>query len=405
MARFKWKGKDNTGKSISGVISANNPEEVGRFLSEKGITGASVSKAGASLELKIPGFGGPKQIPIKNIVIFVRQFVTMLEAGLPIIQSMDILIEQQELKAFKKVLENVKALVEGGSTLADALRAHPNAFDNLFCNLVDAGETGGVLDTVLSRLATYYEKQEAIKKKVKGALTYPLITLAIASGAVAIMLLKVIPVFKKMFADMGAELPGATQFVINLSEGLQANFWLIIGTIIAIVVIFKTLNKVEKTAYYMDMIALKLPLFGNIIIKGAMARFTQTMATLLSSGVPIVDALKIGEKIAGNRIIAEEIHASTEAITEGKTFTEPLKSSKIFPSMAVQMIEVGEATGQLDSMLEKVSTFFEEEVDSAVEGLTAAIEPIMMVFLGGIVGTLLIAMYMPIFSVAGNVKS
>lgn len=401
MPRYNWKGKDKSGKIVTGVITGNNEEEVGSFLKEKGVTSVSVSKEGG-FKFKLPGTG-PKNIPTQVIVVFVRQFVTMLEAGLPIIQALDILIDQTKDKAFKAVLIAVKGAVEGGSTLADAMRNHPNAFDDLFSNLVDAGETGGVLDTVLSRLAIYYEKQEKIKAKVKGALTYPIITLFIAMGAVSIMLLKVIPTFEKMFADMGAELPGATQFVINLSHGLQENFTTIIAVLVTFYVTMKILTSLESTAYYIDKFALIMPLFSNIIIKGAMARFTQTLGTLLSSGVPIVDALQIGERIVGNRVIAEEIHAATDAITQGKTFTEPLKKSKIFPTMAVQMIEVGEATGQLASMLEKVSVFFEEEVDQAVESLTAAIEPIMMVFLGGIVGTLLIAMYMPIFSVAGAV--
>jgi len=282
------------------------------------------------------------------------------------------------------------------------MRNYPDVFDNLYCNLVTAGESGGVLDTVLTRLAVFLEKQEKIKKQVKGALTYPIIVVCIAIGAAAIMLLKVIPTFEKMFADFGRELPGPTVAVINMSHWLQARWFVLLIGIIGIVAIYQTLNRLETTAWYMDMIKLKLPLFGNLIHKTAITRFAQTLGTLLGSGVAIVEALEICKGVVGNRLIAKEVETIRDAIREGKQLMEPLKSARFFPPMFAQMVEVGEQTGRLDQMLERVAQYYEEEVDAAVEAITSAIEPLMMVVLGGMVGGLLIAMYLPIFSLAGG---
>lgn len=326
----------------------------------------------------------------------------MLEAGLPIVQGLHILAQQQTNNSFKRTLLGVKEHVEQGATLADSLRRYPKVFNSLFVNLVEAGEAGGVLDTVLNRLAVFLEKQEKIAKQIKGALTYPVITLVIAFGAVAIMLVKVIPTFEKMFADFGRELPAATTAVIGLSHWMQANIMTILIGAAAFVGAIVTLRRFEKSARALDLLMLKLPLIGPVIHKGAIVRFTQTLGTLLSSGVPIVDSLEICKGVVGNRIIVEDIQLSVDGIREGKTLTEPLQQAKYFPQLMIQMVEVGESTGRLDQMLERVSQFYEEEVEAAVEAMTAAIEPIMMVFLGGIVGSLLIAMYLPIFTIAGG---
>lgn len=399
MPNFIYKATKANGKKTKGTLEANNLEDAKKVLTERGYKKFTINK---SLEINIkflePG------IELRDKTLFTRTFVTMLQAGLPIIQGLDILVQQQTKPPMKRVIKSVKNSVEQGSTLADAMRQHPTLFDDLYCNLVEAGETGGVLDTVLLRLATYYEKQELIVKKVKSAMTYPLITLGAAVGAVAIMLIKVIPVFEKMFKDMGGELPGPTQFVIDISHTLGDIWPFILGTIAGLYAILKALQKNEKTARMLDLVLLQLPLFGPLVLLGGMARFSQTLGTLLSSGVPIIDALTIGERVVGNRVLAEEIHEAKQGIEQGKTFTEPLRDSEYFPQLALQMIEIGETTGQLDVMLEKVSKYFEEEVDSAVETLSAAAEPIIMVFVAIAVGGLLIAMYMPIFSIAGSVK-
>lgn len=399
MPNFQYKAVKANGKNAKGTIEAATIDEAKKVLGERGYKKFSVNKV---LELNIkflePG------IELRDKTLFTRTFVTMLQAGLPIIQGLDILVQQQTKPSMKRIIRAVKSSVEQGSTLADALRQHPALFDDLYCNLVEAGETGGVLDTVLLRLATYYEKQEAIVKKVKGAMTYPLITLGVAVGAVAIMLIKVIPVFEKMFKDMGGELPGPTQFVIDISHTLGEIWPFIVGTIAALYALLKVLQRNEKSARQLDLMLLNLPLFGPLVLLGGMARFSQTLGTLLASGVPIIDALTIGERVVGNRILAEEIREAKQGIEQGKTFTEPLRDSQYFPQLALQMIEIGETTGQLDVMLEKVSKYFEEEVDSAVENLSAAMEPLIMVFIAIAVGGLLIAMYMPIFSIAGSVK-
>lgn len=397
MARFAYSARNATGQLVEATISAKSSDDAFAKLRKKGLTPLSVEERGS---MGIPNpFGG---VATADLVIFTRTFVTMLEAGLPIVQGLEILKEQQENKVFKKTIQDVKDSVEQGATLAASLRKHPRVFNDLFCNLVEAGEAGGVLDTVLNRLAVFLEKQEKIRQQVKGAMTYPIITLCIAFAAVAIMLLKVIPVFEKMFADFGRELPGATVFVINLSHSLQAKFPSIIAGIIAFVVVIMAVRRYEKTAYYFDRFLLSFPLIGNLIHKTALTRFNQTLGTLLGSGVPIVDAMNICKGVVGNRIIAKDVAAAIEGIREGKTLVEPLRESKWFPSMMIQMIDVGEQTGRLDQMMERVAGFYEEQVEAAVEAITSAIEPIMMVFLGGIVGGLLVAMYMPIFTIASG---
>ncbi len=394
MPMFEWKGVNRSGQAASGVIEAPNQATAEQMLRAKQIT-ASAIKA------KKEKSKGSKGVPLKELVVFTRQFVTMIDAGLPIVQCLEILGAQQPNPTFKAAILDIKGSVETGATFADSLRRHPKIFDNLYCNLVQAGEVGGLLDNVLSRLAVYLEKADKLRREVKGALTYPVITLVVAIGAISILLLFVIPTFEKMFADFGRELPAPTQFVIDISKWLQANILYMIGTIAAVVVLLKQALKNKEFHFRWDQMMLKVPLFGDLIKKSAVARFTQTMGTLLGAGVPIMDALDIVASVAGNMVIERELLTVKTAIGEGKPMTEPLKASVVFPSMVVQMIEVGEQTGAMDSMLNKIAAFYEEEVEAAVAAITSAIEPAMMVFMGGIVGGLLIAMYMPIFSLAG----
>lgn len=398
MPRFAYAARGADGKSVSGSISAKSSEEAASKLRQKGLSVTELEEKPA-FDLAALAAGSVKT---QDLVLFTRTFVTMLEAGLPIVQALDILRDQQTNKLFKNALQSIKDSVEQGATLADSMRRQPKVFDDLYCNLVEAGEAGGVLDTVLNRLTVFLEKQAKIVKEVKGAMTYPIISLIIAFVCVAIMLVKVIPTFEKMFADMGRELPGLTVAVINLSHWMQDNLWTVLGSIAAFVVFFKVITTFEKVNYVLDFVKLKIPLIGNLIHKTALTRFNQTLGTLLASGVPIVDSLQICKGVVGNRIIAQDVDLAIEGIREGKTFVEPLSESKYFPQMMIQMVEVGESTGRLDQMLERVSAFYEEQVEAAVEAITSAIEPIMMVFLGGIVGTLLGAMYMPIFTMAGG---
>lgn len=398
MPSFAYTAKGAGGKAVKGSVSGKTSEDALAKLKKKGLAQIALEqKPGFDIEALLSG-----SVKTTELVVFTRTFVTMLEAGLPIVQALDILRAQQDNKTFQKALQSVKETVEQGATLADSLRKHPKVFDSLYTNLVEAGEAGGVLDTVLNRLAVFLEKQAKIVKEVKGAMTYPIISLCIAFACVAIMLVKVIPTFEKMFKDFGKELPGITVSVINLSHWMQANIGVILGAIAAFVIAFKLLTKIEKVAYALDYAMLKVPLIGNLVHKTALTRFNQTLGTLLGSGVPIVDALEICKGVVGNRIIAEDVTMVIEGIREGKTFVEPMSQSKYFPQMMVQMVEVGESTGRLDQMLERVSLFYEEQVEAAVEAITSAIEPLMMVGLGGIVGTLLGAMYMPIFSIAGG---
>ncbi|MDQ3168355.1 MAG: type II secretion system F family protein, partial [Chloroflexota bacterium] len=298
----------------------------------------------------------------------------------------------------------IKTKVEGGSTFADALKEHPKVFDELYTQLCAAGEVGGILDTILNRLAAYREKSEKLKRKIKGALTYPIIVLVVGIGVTAVLLLKVTPVFEKMFSDFGSALPGPTQVVVDLSHWLQAYFIYMVIGIIAVAVAFVSVYRTKQGRRTFDKIFLRMPIFGPLIRKVAVARFTRTLGTMISSGVPILDALDVTAKTAGNRSVEEGIYYVRSKISEGKNISGPLLETKVFPPMVVQMIGVGEATGAMDAMLSKIADFYDDEVDTAVGSLTAAIEPLMMVFLGGVVGGFLIAMYLPIFSIAGSIK-
>lgn len=339
----------------------------------------------------------------KDIVIFTRQFSTMIDAGLPLVQGLTILAEQSENPTFKKMLKEITKDVEGGSTLAEAMKKHPKVFDSLFVNLIAAGEMGGVLDTILRRLADYIEKAEKLKSQIKGAMVYPIVVIVIAIIVISIIMIFVIPVFQDMFSSMGAGLPVPTQIVINLSKFMKGNIiWILLG-IAALVFSFKYYRNTKGGRRSTDALALKLPIFGDLLKKYAVARFTRTLGTMISSGVPILDALEIVARSSGNVILEEVIMEVRSSIAEGQTIAEPLSENDIFPGMVVQMISVGEATGALDTMLNKIADFYDAEVDAAVGALTAMLEPILMVFLGGTIGGVVIAMYLPIFKMASVV--
>lgn len=335
-----------------------------------------------------------------DIIIFARQFSTMIDAGLPIIQCLDILVNQQQNKTFKTVLKSIKDSVESGSTLAEAIKKYPKYFDDLFSNMIAAGEAGGILDTILRRLAAYMEKMARLKRKVKGAMVYPAVTMGIAVIVTTVILVFVIPVFQSMFADFGGELPLMTQFVINLSDFLKSNIFYIIVALALFIVAFRRFHKTKKGREMIDSLTLKLPVIGLLVRKVAVAKFTRTMGTMLTSGVAILEALDIVAKTAGNKTIEKAIYSVRSAISEGRTMADPLTESGVFPSMVCQMIAVGESTGALDAMLSKIADFYDEEVDQAVENLTSLIEPFMLVFLGVTIGGLVISMYLPIFKMA-----
>jgi len=336
----------------------------------------------------------------KDIVIFTRQFSTMIDAGLPLVQGLTILAEQSENPTFKGVLKGINRDVEGGSTLAEAMKKHPAVFDDLFVNLVAAGEVGGILDTILRRLAEYIEKNERLKAQIKGAMTYPIVVMAIAIIVIAVILIFVIPVFEDMFKSFGSALPLPTQIVVNMSRFMKSNFIWIILAFVAVGFLFKKYRASKGGRRTTDNLSLKLPIFGDMLKKVAVARFTRTLGTMIQSGVPILDALEIVARTSGNIILEEILFEVRGSIAEGQTIAEPLSENDIFPGMVIQMISVGEATGALDTMLEKIADFYDEEVDTAVEALTSMLEPLLMLFLGGAIGGLVIAMYLPIFSMA-----
>ncbi len=403
MAVFAWEGRTRTGEVKKGTMEADAEPEIVNRLRAQGITLSKSKKKGKAIKLNLPFGGG---VPEKEIVIFTRQFATMIDAGLPIVQCLEILASQASDKNFSRILFEVKAMVESGSTLAEALKKQPKAFDDLYTNLVQAGEIGGIMDTILGRLATYIETAMKLKAQVKGALVYPTSILIIAFGVVTLLLWKVIPVFEDMFKDFGGgALPKPTQVVINISNAFVDHAFLIMGTVASLVVGFTYGVRTKKGRALFDKVILKAPLIGNVMRKVAVARFTRTMGTLLSSGVNILEAMEIVAKTSGNVVIHDAIMYARARISEGKSMAEPLGETGVFPPMVVQMIGVGEQTGAMDTMLQKIADFYEDEVDVAVSAMTKLMEPLMMVFLGGIVGGLIIAMYMPIFEMAGNIKS
>lgn len=401
MPLFVYKGINSYNEKRSGKIEAVSLAAAQTQLKKMRITPSMVKEAPKDLFADL-SFLKPK-VTGKDVVIFTRQLSTMIDAGLPLVQSLEILGKQQENATFKKILLSIRMDVETGSTIAEAMKKHPEVFDNLYCNMIDAGEVGGILDTILSRLAAYMEKNMALVKKVKGAMTYPVICLCISFVVIAVMLVFVVPVFQKMFADFGKALPVPTQMVVNMSEFAKGNFHFILGGMFALSWVIKKINKTEKGKIKIDQLLLVMPIIGPLLRRVAVAKFTRTLGTMMQSGVPILEALNVVGRTAGNKVIELAVFRVTDAIKEGRPLAEPLEETGVFPSMVVQMINVGESTGALDTMLAKIADFYDEEVDQAVENLTAAIEPLMMVFLGGLIGGLVIAMYLPIFSMAGAV--
>ncbi|MFC1779977.1 type II secretion system F family protein [Thermodesulfobacteriota bacterium] len=403
MGKFKWEGTTKSGQSMKGEMEAPNEQAVQAQLRRQGISPGNIKEAGKGfdMELKIPGFE-PK-VTTKDLVVFTRQFATMIDAGLPLVQCLDILSKQQENKTFKANLTQVKEDVESGSTFADALKKHPNAFDTLYVNLVAAGEIGGILDTILNRLAAYIEKAMKLKKKVKSAMTYPATIIGIAVLVIAVILVFVIPQFQSMFESFGSTLPLPTLIVIAISDFLQNYIFVIIGVCYGTLWGLKRIYKTPKGQLFMDALFLKLPVMGVLIRKVAVAKFTRTLGTMISSGVPILDGLDIVAKTAGNKIVENAIYKVAQSISEGKTIAEPLEQSGVFPPMVCQMIAIGEQSGSIDTMLNKIADFYDDEVDDAVGNLTAMMEPMLMLFLGTTVGGLVVAMYLPIFKMASAI--
>jgi type IV pilus assembly protein PilC len=398
---FRWSGKTKAGDVRSGEMEAQDSSAVEARLRQMGIEPTRVRKKPKALRIAIPGVGGVKT---KDILVFTRQFSVMIDAGLPLVQALDIIGTQADNPAFRKVLLAVKARVEAGSTFADALGEHPKVFDELFTQLVRAGEIGGILDTILQRLGAYIEKNEKLKRRVKGAMVYPAIVLLIAFGVVGVLITFVVPTFEKMFKDMGGSLPAPTQLLIDVSKGFRSYWYIYLGIPAGIFAGFVAWTRKGRGQEIWHDTVLKMPLFGTLVRKVAVARFTRTLGTMLSSGVPILDALEIVARSAGNRTIERAILFVRAKISEGKNIAGPLADTKVFPPMVVQMIGVGEATGAMDAMLGKIADFYDDEVDVAVAALTSMIEPLMMVFLGGTVGFFMVAMYLPIFTMASTVK-
>jgi type IV pilus assembly protein PilC len=402
MPVYLWKGTDRRGKRQGGEIEADNPTIARQFVVRKGITITSFKAKPKDLLEYLPFL--QTKITERELVVFVRQFATLINAGLPLVQSLEILREQQDNRTFSRILRDIKRDVEGGATFSDAIKKHPRAFDHLFVHMVAAGEAGGILDIILNRLASYIEKLAKLKKKVKGALTYPAIVVTIAVSVIAVILIYVIPVFTGLFKDAGVKLPPLTLFVITLSEFTKRFFYWIILGVVLLVFFIRRIRRKPQGRLAIDRLLLRAPVFGLLIRKVAIARFSRTLGTLLSSGVPILDAMNIVANTAGNAVIEAAIRESRSAISEGRSVAEPLQETKAFPPMVTRMIAVGEATGALDSMLDKIADFYDEEVDTTVEALTSLLEPLLMIFLGVSIGGILVAMYMPIFQLADVVS-
>jgi type IV pilus assembly protein PilC len=396
MPIFDWKATDSKGKVQTGEHEAENEAAVRMHLQRMRLTPVKIKKQPKDLL--------PPKVTNDDIIIFARQFSTMIDAGLPLVQCLEILYSQSDNSTFKRMLKKVKENVEGGSTLADALREFPDTFDELFVNMIEAGESGGILDTILNRLSGYLEKAAKLKAKIKGAMMYPIIVLGISAVVIGVILVFVIPVFEEMFAGFGKALPLPTQIVVAISDFAVNNILYIIIGLIGFVYGYRRFYKTDFGNRFMDNLFLKLPVFGMLIRKVSVAKFTRTLSTMLGSGVSILDALEIVAKTAGNKTIERAIYKVRSSIEEGSSMVEPLSQSGVFPSMVVQMIGVGESTGALDSMLEKIANFYDDEVDQAVDNMTTMIEPLMIAFLGITIGGLVVAMYLPVFQMAGAIE-
>jgi len=395
---FTYKGKTLGGTQVAGELKVKNRAELERILRSKKILVSQVSTKPSQISIRIGT--GIKKVHISR---FTRQFATMIGAGLPMVQCLEILSQQMESAELRRIVSDIKESVQTGTTLAEALARHKKVFDDLYVNMVEAGEIGGALDTILVRLAIYREKADALTRKVKGALIYPAVVMTVAIGVTFIMLTYIVPIFAKMFAGLGAELPAPTQFILSLSAFIRGNILTGVILLILLIVAYKFYSKTDKGRLNIDRLKLRIPLIGDLIRKSAISRFSRTLGTLISSGVPILDALDITARTSGNRVIHDAIKKSVLSIAEGETITQPLKQCGVFPPMVTQMIAVGEKTGGLDEMLSKIADFYDEEVDAAVAALTSVIEPVIIVFMGVVIGGILIAMYLPMFDIIGKI--
>ena len=400
MPIYKWEGKTAKGVVKKGEMEAPNEAAIRIHLRQQNIIPTKVASKGKEIRISLP-FG--KKVKQRSIAVFTRQLATMIDAGLPLVQSLEILSSQQESKVFKNIIREIREDVEGGSTFAGALKKHPATFNELYTNLVVAGEEGGILDNILTRLANYIEKSEALKKKVKSALIYPATIVGVAVIVVIVLMIFVIPVFETMFKQAGQSLPLPTLVVLTLSKLIKKYVIIFIPALVLLFYLGKKYYQTQNGRAVIDRLLLKLPVFGPLFRKIAVARFSRTLGTLVSSGVPILDGLTIVSRTSGNATIETAILNARASIREGETIAEPLNRSKIFPPMVIQMISVGESTGALDSMLSKIADFYEEEVDIAVSNLTSLLEPFLMIFLGVVIGGVVISMYLPIFNMASAI--
>ncbi len=401
MPRFAWKGKNRTGQVQEGVLLADNRESAAAALRRQQIQVMSIKERGREIPFlpKLPG-----RVSAKNLAIFTRQFSVMLDAGLPLVQCLEILGNQEENRTFRESINTTRTDVESGSSLAEAMRKHPKAFDNLYVNMIAAGEAGGILDVILQRLSTYIEKIVKLRAQVLSALTYPAAIIIIAALVVFIIMWRVIPVFAQMFAGLGGELPFLTRVVIGSSNFIGRYVVFIFMGIGALIFFLRRYHKTYHGRRHLDGLLLKIPVIGMLLLKIAVARFCRTLATLTSSGVPILDGLEITAKTSGNAIVEDAIMSVRKSVEEGKTISEPQQQTKIFPAMVCQMIHVGEQTGALDQMLSKIADFYEDEVDVAVESLMKLLEPVMIAVLGAVIGTIVTAMYLPMYSILQKIN-
>ena len=390
---FVWKGRSPTGEILAGEYVTENKQELISHLRKRKIIVTSLREKSKDINIRL---SFKKRITVKDMGVFTRQFSTMINAGLPMVQCLNILSAQADKPHFKKIISTVTSDVEGGSTLAEALAKHP-IFTQLYVNMVEAGEAGGILDLILNRLAVYLEKAEALQRKVKSAMTYPTVVAVVAISATVFMLMFIIPTFAKMFSDFGGELPLPTKIVLGVSNFLRGQWYILLLVVGGAIFAFKRFHATEMGKEKIDRLALRVPVLGMVIRKAAIARFTRTLGTLISSGVPILAGLDITARTAGNKVVEKAIYATRESISQGETIAEPLRQCGVFPPMVTQMIGVGEQTGALDEMLDKIANFYDSEVDTAVEQLTSIIEPVMIVLMGVLVGGMLIAMYLPMF--------
>lgn len=404
MPNFKYKARNNMGKVIEGTIVADNENGVASALRQKRLEVVSVSPAGGlgSMWAAMNKKGG--KVTTKDVVIFSRQFSTMVNAGLPILQGLTIVAEQAENPDFRAVMTKVRDDISNGVPLSDAMAKYPKVFSTLYVNMVKAGEQGGILDVIFERLSEYLEKAEGVSRKVKSAMMYPVVVMSVACLVVIFLMVKVVPTFRDVFASFGAKLPAPTQFLIDVSDFLASKKSLLIVVFMAVAwFVISMYRKTKAGAYNWDKMILSLPTFGVLVQKAAVAKFARTLGTLIKSGVPIMDALETVAKTSGNLVLERAVFNARDSVREGKTLTQPLKESKVFPPMVTQMINVGEETGALDTMLSKIADFYEDEVDAAVEGLTSIIEPILIVFLGVTIGFIVVAMFMPMFEIGNAV--